>query len=71
MLQALTGEPFELLGSCYVKLVTLKTVFLVATTTARRVSELEALSIRALFFQDFPRPVIFKTYLAFLPKLAS
>lgn len=46
-------------------------MFLVAITTARRVSELEALSIRAPFFQVFPDRLIFKTDPAFLPKVAS
>ena len=71
VLQALTKEPFEPLESCSLKLITLKTVFLVAITTARRVGELEALSIRAPYFQIFPDRVIFKTDPAFLPKVAS
>lgn len=56
VLQALTGEPFEPMESCAVKLLTLKAFFFfVAITTARRVSELEALSIRALFSSNFSR----------------
>ena len=71
VLQALTEVPFEPLESGTLEVITLKTVFLVAITTARRVSELEALSIRAPFFQVFPDRIIFKTDPAFLPKVSS
>ncbi|XP_040203676.1 uncharacterized protein LOC120935688 [Rana temporaria] len=70
VLQVLTGLPFEPLDKCSLKDLTFKTVFLVAVTTARRVSELEALSIRP-FCVIFPDRVVFKTDPAFLPKVAS
>ncbi|XP_040179758.1 uncharacterized protein LOC120913681 [Rana temporaria] len=71
VLQVLTGLPFEPLDKCSLKDLTFKTVFLVAVTTARRVSELEALSIRPPFCVIFPDRVVFKTDPAFLPKVAS
>ena len=49
VLQALMKPPFEPLGSCNLKYLTLKTVFLLAFATAARRSELHALS------KDFAR----------------
>ena len=71
MLRTLTGTPFEPLDNCSLRDLTLKTAFLVAVTTARRVSELEALSIRPPFCVIFPDRVVFKTDPAFLPKVTS
>ena len=45
VLLALCEAPFEPLDSCELKFLTWKTVFLVATATASRVSELHALSV--------------------------
>ena len=44
VLDYLKGPPFEPMGKATLRYVTLKTVFLVAVATARRVSELHALS---------------------------
>ncbi|XP_077340446.1 uncharacterized protein LOC143984042 [Lithobates pipiens] len=71
VLQSLTGPPFEPLKECFLRELTLKTVFLVAVTTARRVSEMEALSVRAPFCVIFPDRIVLKTDPAFLPKVAS
>ncbi|XP_060550099.1 uncharacterized protein LOC132712496 [Pantherophis guttatus] len=46
VLQALTLPPFEPLGSIALKFLSFKVAFLLAITSARRVSELTALSIR-------------------------
>ncbi|XP_026528129.1 uncharacterized protein LOC113415103 [Notechis scutatus] len=46
VLQALTSPPFEPLREVCLRLLTCKVVFLVAITSARRISELAALSIR-------------------------
>lgn len=69
VLQLLIGEPFEPIDSCAVTFLTPKTVFLVAITTAKRVSELKALSIRDPLLQIFPE-IIFKTNLAFCQRLS-
>lgn len=71
VLQALTKEPFEPINLASLKFITLKTVFLVAVTTARRVSELQALSIREPFFSIFSDRIVLKTDPNFLPKVAS
>ncbi|XP_077343459.1 uncharacterized protein LOC143988068 [Lithobates pipiens] len=71
VLQSLTGPPFEPLKECFLRELTLKTVFLVAVTTARRVSEMEALSVRAPFCVILPDRIVLKTDPAFLPKVAS
>lgn len=51
--------------------LTLKTVFLIAVTTARRVSELQAFSIRPPFIQGFVDRVVVRVDAAFLPKVVS
>ena len=71
VLQTLTGDPFEPLKNCSLKTLTLKTIFLVAITTAKRVSEIEALSIRPPFFQVFSDRIIFRMDPGFLPKVVS
>ncbi|XP_073451221.1 uncharacterized protein [Aquarana catesbeiana] len=71
VLQTMTAHPFEPLDDCNLKMLTFKAVFLVAITTAKRVCEMEALSIRPPFFQIFPDHIIFRMDPAFLPKVAS
>lgn len=71
VLQAMTKKPFEPLESISLKNVTLKTVFLVAITSARRISKLHALSIREHFLSMFADRTVLKTDPSFLPKVAS
>lgn len=70
VLGALTGSPFELEKS-EVKWVVLKAVFLISITSARRVSELQALSIREPFLLILEDRVVLKTDSSFLPKVSS
>lgn len=53
------------------KWVVLKIVFLIAITSARRVSDLEALSIREPFLLIREDGIVLKTDPSFLPKVAS
>ncbi|XP_040197924.1 uncharacterized protein LOC120930813 [Rana temporaria] len=71
VLQTLVEFPFEPLEDISVKLLTLKTIFLVAITSARRVSELQALSVREPFLTILEDRVVLKTDPGFLPKVAS
>ena len=71
VLQALVTSPFEPLVDLSVKMLTLKTLFLVAITSARRVSELQALSIREPFLMIFDDRIVLKTDPGFLPKRVS
>ncbi|XP_040195283.1 uncharacterized protein LOC120928241 [Rana temporaria] len=71
VLQTLVEFPFEPLEDISVKLLTLKTFFLVAITSARRVSELQALSVREPFLTILEDRVVLKTDPGFLPKVAS
>ena len=64
VLQALTKSPFEPL-----KMLTLKTILLVAVTSARRISELQALSIKEPFMRCLPDRLVLRTDPAFLPKV--
>ena len=52
VLQALTKPPFEPIAKCELKLLTLKTVFLVALASGRRRSELHALCIDSHHFRQ-------------------
>ena len=71
VLRALTNKPFEPLEESSLKHVTLKTAFLVAIASARRVSDLQALSIREPFPTVFDDRIILRTDPSFLPKVAS
>ncbi|XP_073467253.1 uncharacterized protein [Aquarana catesbeiana] len=71
VLQALAKEPFEPLQAISLKNLTLKTIFLVAITSARRISELHALSVKEPFLSVFPDRVVLKVDPGFLPKVAS
>ena len=54
VLDALSRPPFEPLGELSLKLLSIKTLFLVAITTAKRVSDLRALSISERCFAMDP-----------------
>ena len=71
MLKAVIREPFEPISEASLRLITLKTVFLIAMTTARSLSELQALSIREPYMQVLEDRVILRTDQSFVPKVAS
>lgn len=71
VLRGLIKGPFEPPEEASIRLWSLKIVLLVAVTSARRVSELQALSIREPFCYIFPDRVVLKTDPGFLPKVAS
>ncbi|KAJ8368701.1 hypothetical protein SKAU_G00087290 [Synaphobranchus kaupii] len=71
ILEALSSAPFERVESVELKLLFLKIVLLLALTTGKRVSELQALSIHPSclrFAQDYGR-VVLKANPAFIPKV--
>uniref|UniRef100_A0A803J3K6 Reverse transcriptase domain-containing protein n=1 Tax=Xenopus tropicalis TaxID=8364 RepID=A0A803J3K6_XENTR len=71
ILRALQEPPFEPMASISLKLLTWKTAFLVAISSARRVSEMGALSHKppfCIFHQD---KVVLRTVPSFRPKVAS
>lgn len=71
VLRALMGPPFEPMWEVDLKWVRLKAVFLVAITSARRVSKLGALSCcveLCVFYRD---KVVLRTHPLFRPKVAS
>ncbi|XP_078250106.1 uncharacterized protein LOC144589410 [Pogona vitticeps] len=71
VLNALMRPPFEPLATCSLKLLSLKVLFLVAITSARRASELAALRADQPFLQFFNDKVILHTDVSFLPKVVS
>ncbi|XDV34342.1 hypothetical protein PO909_004509 [Leuciscus waleckii] len=73
VLNALSQPPFEPIHSVELKLLSLKSALLLALTTAKRVSELHALSVHnscMQFAMDYSR-VTFKTNPAFVPKVSE
>ena len=70
VLQSLTREPFEPMVSAQMKYVSYKTVFLVAAATARRCSELGALSIAKNDFIERPQHIQIGYIPNFIPKNA-
>ncbi|CAJ0914774.1 unnamed protein product [Ranitomeya imitator] len=71
VLQGLTGPPFEPLSSCSLQNLAYKTVFLVAITSARRVGELQALSIREPYLLVRDDSIVLRLDPSFLPKVVS
>ncbi|XP_068110229.1 uncharacterized protein [Hyperolius riggenbachi] len=68
VLNVLMEEPFEPLEEISLRNLTIKTIFLVAITSAKRVSELEALSSDEQFCSIFEDRVILKTVTDFFTK---
>ena len=70
VLEALCEPPFEPIESLELKFLGLKTLLLVALTTAKRVSDLQALSVSSecLRFDGEGRRALLKPNLAFVPK---
>lgn len=71
VLRHLIRPPFELLGSCDLKLLSWKTAFLVAITSARRVWELAALCCHFPYLIFQPHSVRLHPDATFLPKVVS
>ncbi|XP_013914424.1 PREDICTED: uncharacterized protein LOC106543051, partial [Thamnophis sirtalis] len=69
VLKALTKAPFEPLRTTSLRHLTIKTAFLVAITSARRVSELAALSVRQDLCVVHPDRVILRLDPSFTPKI--
>jgi hypothetical protein len=69
VLQALNKEPYEPMKHASLKHVTLKTVFLVAITSARRVSELQALCYMEPYLVFRSGVVTLATNPEFIPKV--
>ncbi|XP_068117916.1 uncharacterized protein [Hyperolius riggenbachi] len=68
VLQALTSKEFD---EDSLRMCTLKTVFLVAITSARRISELHALSCKEPYCSFFNDRVVLRTSPEFLPKVGD
>uniref|UniRef100_A0A803JUY8 Tyr recombinase domain-containing protein n=1 Tax=Xenopus tropicalis TaxID=8364 RepID=A0A803JUY8_XENTR len=71
VLNALLDSPFEPLSEVGVEMITWKTVFLVAIASARRVSELGALSCSEPFLVFHEDRAVLRTTPGFLPKVVS
>ena len=70
VLDALCRPPFEPFDSADLKVISLKTILLLALSTAKRVSDLHALSVSpdCMRFSGDGRKVLLKPHLAFVPK---
>ncbi|KAE8585826.1 hypothetical protein XENTR_v10021466 [Xenopus tropicalis] len=71
VLQALSAAPFEPIDQIPLWWLSLKTVFLVAVTSARRVGELQALSVDQPYTIFHEEKVVLRTVPSFLPKVLS
>uniref|UniRef100_A0A803K8I3 Tyr recombinase domain-containing protein n=1 Tax=Xenopus tropicalis TaxID=8364 RepID=A0A803K8I3_XENTR len=71
VLNALLDSPFEPLSEVEIETLTRKTVFLVAISSARRVSELGALSCSEPFLVFHEDRAVLRTIPGFLPKVVS
>lgn len=73
MLEALSQHPFESLEEVGLKFASLKTALLLSLTTAKRVSDLQALSIQPSFLQFTPglTKVCLQPNPAFVPKVVE
>ncbi|XP_032651201.1 uncharacterized protein LOC116833646 isoform X1 [Chelonoidis abingdonii] len=66
-----TGPPSEPLGSCFFSHLSWKVTFLVAVTSARRVSEIKALTSEPLYTVFYKDKVQLRPHPAFLLKVVS
>ncbi|XP_071977728.1 uncharacterized protein [Engystomops pustulosus] len=71
VLNSLMKPPFEPLSECSLKNLSLKTSFLVAITSARRIGELQALSSKEPFLIISEDKIVLKLDTSFLPKVVS
>ncbi|XP_071978779.1 uncharacterized protein [Engystomops pustulosus] len=71
VLDALSRPPFEPLDSTNIKNLTLKTTLLIAVTTAKRLGELQAISIREPYMRILSDRIILTLDPGFVPKVVS
>ncbi|KAE8613776.1 hypothetical protein XENTR_v10007867 [Xenopus tropicalis] len=71
VLTASQQPPFEPLSTCELKWLSLKVTFLVAITSAKRVSEIAALSCREPWLTIHSDKVVLRTTPGFLPKVVT
>lgn len=71
VLEALTKPPFEPIEDIPIKFLSLKTAFLVAITTARRIGEISALVISPPYTTILDDRIILRPDPAFVPKVVS
>ncbi len=71
VLSVLQKPPFEPMASASIKACTLKTVFLVAITSARRCGEIQALGRKEGFLRTEAAGIRLRTVPSFLPKAAT
>ncbi|XP_073429809.1 uncharacterized protein [Dendrobates tinctorius] len=71
VLDALTVDPFEPIDTIPFKYLALKMALLVSLTSARRVGDIQALSIDPPFFQEYQDRLVLKPDPAYLPKVAT
>ena len=71
ILSALREQPYEPMAKADLKHLTLKTTFLLAITSARRISELQALCMAEPFLIINPASAFLRVNNAFLPKVPS
>ena len=71
VLQALKGPPFEPLEHIDMDLLTIKTVFLLAICSAKRIGELQSLDSRPAFCAVSDAGVVLRTGPNFIPKVPS
>lgn len=71
VLRCLTRHPFEPASTCDLRLLSWKTLFLVAITSGRWVSELAALDYRPPFLVFLPHSIRLSPNVEFLPKVVS
>ncbi|KAG8553057.1 hypothetical protein GDO81_003253 [Engystomops pustulosus] len=71
VLNTLSKGPFEPIENIDIRNLTLKTVFLVAITSARRLGELQAISIQEPYLKILDDRIIITLDSAFLPKVVS
>lgn len=71
VLQGLSRTLFEPLSTTLMRHLTLKMVFLLAITTARRVGDLQMLSVKDPYLTILPHRVVFRPDPLYLPKVAT
>ena len=71
VLDQLTKAQFETIGSIPIRLLTFKFAFLLAVTTAKRIGDMQALSIKESFFRLFEDTVVLSQDPLYLPKVVT
>ncbi|XP_077335146.1 uncharacterized protein LOC143980678 isoform X1 [Lithobates pipiens] len=71
VLEGLTRPPFEPIDQIPLRILTFKLAFLLAITSARRVGDIQAFSVKEPYFRLFEDRVILRQDPLYLPKVAS